>query len=268
MRHVRKAMASAVCNASSYEEDLVDVLRGRHDSVKQDVDAVTKRLHESEAACIAAETHLRAVRNAAEALVGYEPDLLKILRSKAEDRERFVEDNAGAWTEAYDALQAILSLEEDTKAVSTDKFPEWPNGILTDHYVLRVKRLLPEGPEFLDIDQIRDQLPNIPGSSSIEDIGDDSELREFFGPCVSRLTRELASKLVGKSVPVLSGQTWWSASPSTRLESLSIMKFHGEASDGDVIVSDGDGYEYGLYEHGENLVSGSGADGVYVFVRE
>ncbi len=100
--------------------------------------------------------------------------------------------------------------------------------------------------------------------------GDLPIAKEYFGPKVQHLTMSIAKELVGQTVPVLWGQGWMDHKAATkRKKAITMLKIKAiDVKEKEVAVKiQKDGFEFNLYTYVGHLVSGSGADPAFVFLK-
>jgi hypothetical protein len=101
-----------------------------------------------------------------------------------------------------------------------------------------------------------------------------ADVRKYYGSRATLLTVALAKRLLPQTVQVLMGQKWsamYKADRSERvknLETLELLRFNDETEELTVRSRGKWGSTFELYEYDGDLVSGSGADPVYVFLAK
>jgi hypothetical protein len=98
-----------------------------------------------------------------------------------------------------------------------------------------------------------------------------ADVRRYYGPRATLLTVAIAKKLGPRKVQVLMGQNWSALDTADRreraskLEALELLRFNAVTDELSVRQS---GFSFKMYEYDGDLVTGSGADPVYVFLAK
>ncbi len=131
-----------------------------------------------------------------------------------------------------------------------------------------VKRV-PKTP--MTMQEIKESLPVSADNDYVHIGNTKAEIQKYYGQKAQKLTFKIANKMtLGTKVYTLIGQSF-SFVPkrvSDRILKIDTMTIRGWADDKHLTVKVSKyGDEFEIYKHGENMVFGSGAEPVYVFVK-